>query len=121
MKTYNGYKKMMRGKKGFAALTDFAIATSIFFIIFAYGISLWSSFNVTLESQKEFNEMLTKSYHISDLLVKTKGSPSAWERNPESAATIGLATRTLDLSETKVNAFTSILYNNSTVQSLEEY
>ncbi len=83
--------------------TDLFIAVAVFTILFVLIILAWNNYVVVLNSKLDFTETQVKVFQISDLLVKTPGSPARWEDLEDSSNIIelGLATRPNVLSRDK--------------------
>ena len=106
----------MQGKKSQIVITDFVVSAFIFFLLIILIFFLWSFYNIRLEDDLVFEDMQIKIFQISNILVKTGGNPSDWEKNVSKATMIGLAEEDRILSEDKVANFTRM--NQSNVSSL---
>ena len=95
-------------KKAQATFTDFYTALLIFVVLLMLLFFLWNKFSVRLDATQEYNEMIGKAYHISDLLVKNQGKPLLWENDPGNAETIGLVYSDRNISLAKLNNFTNL-------------
>ena len=95
------------------SMTDFSIALIIFMILITAIILNLNKYPLRLNQDQDKNEMLITSLQIADLLIKTPGTPSAWENNPESLKIIGLADNNKLLSKDKVNKFINLDYQKA--------
>lgn len=100
--------------KGQAAITDLFIAISIFIILVTVTTLTWELYNIQLNTRLDYDDMVIKSFQISDILVKSKGTPATWETDVNNAKVLGLIEKEKHLSEAKVNAFVQdITYTQS--------
>ena len=103
----------MRNKKAQIVTTDLFIAIVIFTIIMSIIIISWGRYTAKLDDRLNYDEMQSRAFQISNLLVKSQGSPSNWE-NGGNAESLGLASRDRILSSSKVDAFANLSYGNIT-------
>ncbi len=68
-------------KRGQAAVTDLFIAISVFIILITITTLTWNLYNIRLTSRFDYDEMMLKGFQVSDLLVKSKGTPADWHTN----------------------------------------
>ncbi len=75
------FKNLRRAnrKKGQAAITDLFVAVGIFIILITITSVLWNLYNVRLLNRLEYDDLVVKSFEISDLLLKTPGEPDNWD------------------------------------------
>lgn len=106
---------LMGPKKGQVAVLDLFIAALIFSIIVTAIMFTWNSYNVKIEDQIEYNTNLVRAYHISDLLVRYAGKPSAWEHygdlSEDAIEIVGLAERDHIIDPDKLNSFMNLSYD----------
>ena len=77
-------------------------------------MATWNNYNVKLENQIEYNDMVIKTYHISDLLSQYPGKLSAWEHYDEvPTLALGLASQEGIIDEDKLNAFLDMDYTET--------
>lgn len=99
-------------KSGQAVIIDLFVAVSVFIILIIILTITWDLYNVRLQTRMEYDEMILKTFLISDALVKSEGVPFDWDDNPTpSVATIrqlGLADRRGILSDKKVEKYLSL-------------
>lgn len=88
---------------------DFFMAFFIFVTLIITSVLIWNQYNIKLNSNLEYNDMMIKAFQISDGLVKNPGSPTNW--NTTNVKIIGLATEDRKLSSDKVNKFINISEN----------
>src|SRR3989344_8213091 len=98
-------------KKAQLFTTDLFIALSIFIILIGIVFLTWARYNAKLNEDINFEDMQIKAFQITDLLTKTEGYPSAWEKNISSLEVIGLMESERNLSLAKTQNFTSLDYN----------
>lgn len=72
-------KRERRNKRGQAAITDLFVAVGIFIILITITSVLWNLYNVRLLNRLEYDDLVVKSFEISDLLLKTPGQPDNWD------------------------------------------
>lgn len=102
----------MFNKKGQVVITDLMVSIFIFIFIVLLIFSLWTFHNVRLQDNLNFEDMQTKAFQISNVLVKSQGDPSNWENNHSTVSVIGLAQDDRILSEAKMNNLTDMSYGN---------
>ncbi|MBT3865895.1 hypothetical protein HOF78_02195 [Candidatus Woesearchaeota archaeon] len=68
-----------RNKKGQAAITDLFVAVGIFIILITITSVLWNLYNVRLLNRLEYDDLVVKTFEISDLLLKSSGQPDNWD------------------------------------------
>ena len=100
--------QMKQNKTGQLAILDLFMSGLMFAIIVSLVMFTWNDYNVKIDKQLDYNTNLIKAYHVSDLLVKYQGRPTAWQRyenvsNP--AVTLGLAQGEGELNVEKVEFF----------------
>lgn len=98
-------------KKSQIFTTDLFIALSIFIILIGVVLLTWTRYNIKLNEDINFEDMQIKAFHITDMLTKTEGYPTAWEKNLSSLEVIGLMEKDKTLSLAKTGNFTSLNYN----------
>lgn len=102
-----------RKKKGQVNSIDFVSAIVIFMVLVVFLITFWFvSINHVTRGVKE-NRMGAAAVSISDMMIKGPGSPKTWEQNPANAEVVGLATFPNVLSESKIEQFALMDYNES--------
>ncbi len=108
-------------KRGQVAVTDFFIAAVIFAIIVTAIMLSWNSYNRKIQDQINYNELIIKGFHASELLSKYPGRPTAWETTGE-VDLIGLADEKNLISEAKLLNFTQRSYDETRrLLNLEAY
>lgn len=60
-------------------ITDLFVAVGIFIILITITSVLWNLYNVRLINRLEYDDLVVKSFEISDLLLKTPGEPDNWD------------------------------------------
>ncbi len=98
-------------KKGQAGITDLFVAVAIFIILITITSVLWNLYNVRLLNRMEYEEVVVKSFEVSDLLLKTPGEPDNWDYLTltgnilyEDINFVGLIGEELKISVNKTNA-----------------
>ena len=118
-------QKVINGQKGQAAITDLFIAISVFIILTTIITLTWNLYNIRLVNRFEYDDMIIKTFQVSDALSKSKGVPDNWEslKDKTKIQVVGLAenerkistqklTQFLDLNETEIKEKMNInLYN----------
>ena len=114
-------------KSAQAVIIDFFIALSIFILIVSMISIMWNKYNWELNRKVTQKDMWLKTYHISDILVHTPGSPSAWEYvNWEDnigdinnlIETVGLVSFDRQLDSNKVQEFVNMTNNYNASREL---
>lgn len=106
----------IKNRKGQVISIDLIVGISIFLILLTLCILVWSQTVYRMEQRKILYEMQNNLMLALDMLIKTKGVPSSWERNPNSLIALGLAYDDRTLSKDKVDAFMNLVdldYNAS--------
>ena len=112
----------MSHKKSQIVMTDLVVAVFIFLFLVLLVFSMWSFQNMRLQDNLNFEDMQVKAFQISNILVKSKGTPTDWENNYTTAEMVGLAEQDRILSKVKVTNFTKMPYSNvSTLLKLGKY
>jgi len=90
-------------RKAQTGSTDLFVAITIFTLLFVLIVLTWNNYAITLNSKFDFQEIQIKAFHISELLVKTAGSPSLWEdqEDPSRIVELGLAKKPNVISKEK--------------------
>src|SRR3989344_6068419 len=102
-------------KKGQIMIMDLFMSFFVFILLISSVIFTWNAYTLRLNDKLDYEEMMTKAFHVSDLLIENPGVPSEWEKSSSSVEVIGLATKDRVLSEEKVNAF--INFDESKIKS----
>lgn len=97
-------------KKAQLAFLDIFLALFVFFSLFVAAIFMWNDYSTNLSDRLSYEEAVIKAFHISDILVRSSGTPTAWEgdASKESLEVIGLADMDRQLTVDKVKNFTSL-------------
>lgn len=93
-------------RKSQLGMTDFFVALSIFFLVFGMVVFTWNWYTMEIMEKVEYRDMQIKAFEVTELLLKTPGSPSAWETLPSSdnIETLGIAKEPNIISRKKVKA-----------------
>ena len=102
---------MHNTKKSQIFTTDFFIAFFIFSVLLIITMISWNDYNSKLEKNIESDILETKAFQISNVLVKSEGSPTNWDY--DDVLVIGLAEFDRILSIDKVNSFVSFPINKT--------
>jgi len=82
-------------------------------VLVVFLVTFWFvSINHVTRGVKE-NRMGAAALSISDMLVRSPGTPKTWEQDPANAEVMGLATFPNVLSESKIKQFALMDYNES--------
>jgi len=101
-------------KKAQVAVLDLFIAAVIFGLLITTVMLTWNKYNIKMNEQINYNTMVIRTYHISDLLTQYPGKPSAWEKEEEiNPITLGLASQEGVIDQTKLNKFLEMDYNQT--------
>ncbi len=99
---------------------DFAVSLVIFASVFIILVLFWSHSNDQAFAQVRLDEMQDRSIYVSDLLVRSPGSPENWTAG--SVTLVGLASSEKVLDEGKVYQFTQMDYDSAkSVMDIGQY
>ena len=93
--------------KGQAAVTDLFIAISVFIILITITTLTWNLYNIRLQNRFDYDDMMIKTFQVTEALVKSGGVPPDWEAQGDfsNLQVIGLSHNERFLSEAKVQKF----------------
>ena len=101
-----------KNKKAQVAVLDLFIAAVIFGILVTMIMATWNNYNIKIDRQIEYSEMVIKAYHVSDLLSQYPGKLSAWEDySLIQPLTLGLASEQGIIDQGKLDAFLDMDYD----------
>lgn len=91
-------------------MIDLFVAISIFFLVFGMLVFSWSWYSGELIKRVAYKDLQIKVLQVSELLVKTPGAPSSWEKMPNSnnIETLGLAKDSNMVSSSKIAKLTDV-------------
>lgn len=101
----------MKAKKAQIMATDLFLAIVVYIIIIIVVISVYSSYLGKLNDEVSYMDMMSKTFEMSDNIMKHMGSPTGW--NSTSVKVIGLAESDRILSTDKLTNFANMSYNLS--------
>jgi hypothetical protein len=112
---------MIKTKKAQVAVLDLFISAVIFGILVAAIMFVWNDYNTKIEEHIEYNDLVIKTMHITDILTQYPGKPSGWEKaktginifNQETVTTFGLASDESIIDEYKLGRFLNMTYNQT--------
>lgn len=95
-------------RKSQLGMTDLFMAISIFFVVFGMLVFSWNWYSEELTKKVAYKDLQIKVFQVSELLVKTPGAPSLWEKMPNSnnIETLGLAKDYNIISSSKIAKLT---------------
>jgi len=100
-------------KKSQINIFDLFAALAITVILFTAIILAWNKFSISLNEKTKEQELLSRAYQISDILLTSQGNPSNWEDyNSVSINSLGLAFDDRIISSRKLSKFVQLDYNN---------
>jgi len=70
---------MYKRKKGQAAITDLFVAIGIFIVLITITSVLWNLYHIRLINRMDHDDIVVKTFQVSDMLLKTPGSPDNWD------------------------------------------
>ncbi|MBL7050893.1 hypothetical protein ISS04_01890 [Candidatus Woesearchaeota archaeon] len=114
-------------KSAQAVIIDFFIALSIFILLVSMIAIMWNKYHFELNQKVTQKDMWLKTYHVSDILIHTSGSPSEWENiNWEGnmgdinnlIETVGLVSFDRQLDSNKVQEFVNMTNNYNASREL---
>jgi hypothetical protein len=97
-------------KKAQANPLDFMAAIFIFMVIFGYFMILWNIFSLRYAERAGALDFEMSSIAIADRLVSFGGYGDNWTAAPQSAQSIGFASRPNELDWARISAFASLPY-----------
>lgn len=103
-------KKIIILRKAQLAFLDIFLAISVFFFLFVVAMFMWNDYVTDFTDRLTYEEAVIKAFHVSDIIVRSPGTPTAWEGDvsKESLKVIGLADTDRQLTHDKVKNFTSL-------------
>lgn len=101
----------MKTRNAQASLYDLMMAFMLFLIAFSLLNSVWTKNYASALDSLSMSEMESKTLQALNVLLKTQGYPKNW--NSSNVEIIGLAERKNSISETKLDAFTSMDYSTA--------
>ena len=114
--------RMLHKKRSQVSMLDLFIGAFLFLSLITLVLITWNSYNNRLNERLVYEQIELKAFQVSDLLVRSPGSPTGWENNISSLKVIGLATKDRILSKNKVEAFVNLSNNDVTkILNLENY
>lgn len=114
--------KMLSKKRSQASMLDLFMGAFLFIILITFVMITWNNYNNRLYERLIYEQIELKTFQVSDLLVRSSGSPTNWEDNISSLKVIGLADKDRILSTNKVAAFVNLSNDNVTkILNLENY
>ncbi len=96
-------------KRSQAASTDLFMAVFVFIILITAIISCWNLYNKQINERLIYEYMIVNAFQVSDLLVKSRGTPLEW--NSTNVDTVGLAVNDRHISSQKLSSFNNITYD----------
>lgn len=99
--------------KGQIITSDLILAVTLLTILVIY---LGGAIDRSIEKFSEsiqLHDLELNAVRISDMLVRTSGSPDNWEDNPNSAIAIGLSSSDRKISYGKLSAFSNLDYQTA--------
>src|SRR3989338_3341372 len=100
---FKAEKNIFLNKKGQIFSIDLVVSVVVFIIIFIFLISLWNLYSDRLQENVSSEEMYLVSFQISDILLRTPGTPNNWEAS-SNAVTIGLELSPGFLDQNKIDS-----------------
>lgn len=96
-------------KKSQIVSTDLFFAVSVFVIIIAMIFFSWNLYYERIDERIIYGDMMANAFQVSDLLVKSKGTPSLW--NSTNVSVVGLASSDRNISSQKLHSFINVPYD----------
>ena len=98
----------MNSHRGQVFTSDLVVAVFLFCLAVGLVSASWDLSKVRLQEGDTIRRLEVKAYVIADVLSKTPGVPSNWQRNISNASSLGLAVCDRVLNEEKVDALTRL-------------
>ena len=102
----------MKNKKSQSVVFDLFIALFVFVLITSIILVMWNKYSLEMEDKIIQKDMWLKTYHITSLLVESKGNPINWHTNYSNIGSFGLADIDRQLNSSKLFAFLNLSENN---------
>jgi hypothetical protein len=98
---------------------DFIIATTVFLLAIGLSVFMFNSSIKQIKNEQEEDFMHVTAVSVSELLIKTEGSPKNW--NSSNVKSIGLASGDL-LNQSKVIEFVNMSYDSvRNIMNIKQY
>ncbi len=114
-----------KNKRGQAAITDLFVAVGIFIILVTITSVLWNLYQVRLVNRIEYDDLVTKTFEMSDMMLKTPGYPDNWdylilagEITKDDIQYIGLVEEELKIPYNKTAAMDSALLQEDGIREI---
>jgi len=102
----------IKSRIGQVSVIDLFISVVVFGLIIVSIMLTWNSYNVKINEQIGYNELLIRGFQVSDLLSNYKGNPENWNKLGNNVTVIGLAESEGVISKDKLGNFTNMTYND---------
>ena len=99
--------------KGQIFTLDFFVGLAIFIVLFMVLLVNLNKYQDQVNTDIISNRLQQKALQITDILIKTQGVPTNWEKNNTSLKVPGLASYDRILNSKKVDTFTKLKYNRT--------
>jgi len=103
----------LSNRKGQMNSIDLMMAILIFVILIVFVIGFWFVEQKEIQSTLTKNRLEAEAISISDILIKSPGNPSDWEKNQSEIKMLGLAIEGNVLSDAKISNFTNMSYSSA--------
>jgi len=103
----------LSNRKGQMNSIDLMMAILIFVILIVFVIGFWFVEQKEIQSTLTKNRLEAEAISISDILIKSPGIPSDWEKNQSEIKMLGLAIEGNVLSDAKISNFTNMSYSSA--------
>ena len=100
-------------RKGQITSGDFVLASILFLSMVLFMALFWFVMLADVGHAVEKDVLEATAIPVSDLLLKTPGTPPHWEEDPENVEGIGLVSSQNILAEGKLGNFTGISYEDA--------
>lgn len=100
-------------KKAQATSTEFLFMLTILIALIVFSIGLWNLTVLRIRESETRTRLETLAFEISDQLIKSQGLPTSWEDDTSKIFYLGLAKENYILDTKKVNAFSTINYQQT--------
>ena len=103
----------MNMKKGQLASMDLLAALFGFVLVMIFVISIWALYMNRLNTSIENRDLELSALQTVDTLLRSTGTPSNWEINPNTSEVLGFSSLAGSIDTEKLSAFLKLSYNST--------
>ena len=104
----------MKWKRGQAVVTDLFVAIAVFVILVTIISLSWDLYQIRFIKKIEYDDMILRTFHASDSLIKSKGIPTNWNHlyPPTLPQELGLVNLERTIDDKKLAKFRNMSGND---------